>query len=52
MKIIERIESLFRREPLTAEELASRTETKSRRDAARQDEAVVRSTGRIKSRLL
>jgi DNA-binding protein H-NS len=52
MKITEKIESLFRREPLTAEELANRSETKSRRDAARQDEAVVKRTGRTKSRLL
>lgn len=52
MKITEKIESLFRREPLTAEELANRSEMKSRRDTARRDEAVVRRTGRIKSRLL
>jgi DNA-binding protein H-NS len=52
MNFIEKIESLFRRQPLTAEELANRLETKSRRDQARQDEAVVKRTGRIKSRLL
>ena len=52
MTIIEKIESLFRRQPLTAEELSNRSETKSRRDAARQDEAVVKRTGRIKLRLL
>jgi DNA-binding protein H-NS len=52
MKIAEMIENMFRRQPLTAEELANRSETKSRREQARQDESVVKRTGRIKSRLL
>jgi hypothetical protein len=51
MNFIEKIENLFR-QPLTAEELANRSDTKSRRDQARLDEAVVKRTGRIKSRLL
>ena len=51
MRITEKIESLFRRQPLTAEEVANRSETKSRREQARQDEAVLKN-GRIKSRLL
>ena len=51
MKITEKIEGLFRRQSLTAEELANRSETKSRREQVRQDEAVLKN-GRIKSRLL
>jgi hypothetical protein len=51
VKLTEKIESLFRRQPLTAEELANRSETKSRRDQDRQEEAVLKN-GRIKSRLL
>ena len=51
MKITEKIESLVRRQPLTAEELANRSETKSRREPARKEEAVLKN-GRIKSRLL
>ena len=51
LQISEKIKSLFRRQPLTAEELANRSETKSRREQARQGEAVLKN-GRIKSRLL
>ena len=51
LQISEKIESLFRRQPLAAEELANRSETKSRREQARQGEAVLKN-GRIKSRLL
>jgi hypothetical protein len=42
MKITARIESLFRRQPATAEELAARAEADSVRDEIRENEAVMR----------
>ncbi|MGZ4332820.1 MAG: hypothetical protein ACXVRK_04800 [Gaiellaceae bacterium] len=42
MKISERIKSLFRRQPPTAEELAARAEAESARDQIRESEAVVK----------
>jgi hypothetical protein len=42
MKISERIKSLFRRQPPTAEELAARAEAESMRDQIRENEAVLR----------
>lgn len=41
MKISERIKSLFRRQPLTAEELAARAEVERIRDQPREDPAVL-----------
>ena len=41
MRISERIKSLFRREPPTAEELAARAEAERLRDQIREDEALV-----------
>ena len=43
MKIRERIKSLFRRQPTTAEELAARAEAESAREQLRQDLAVLES---------
>jgi hypothetical protein len=45
MKISERIKSLFRRQPPTAEELASRAEAESMKDQIREDRAVLKSQG-------
>ena len=42
MKITERITSLFRRQPATAEELAARAEADSVRDEIRENEAVLK----------
>jgi hypothetical protein len=42
MKIGERIRSLFRRQPATAEELAARAEAESVRDQIRENEAVLK----------
>jgi hypothetical protein len=49
LKISERIKSLFRRPPPTAEELAARAEAESMRSQIRHDEAVLRNQveGRI-----
>jgi len=41
MKISERIKSLFRRQPLTAEELAARAEAETIRDQPREDPVVL-----------
>jgi hypothetical protein len=41
MKISERIKSLFRRQPLTAEELAARAEAEGIRDQPREDPVVL-----------
>jgi hypothetical protein len=41
MKISERIRSLFRRQPPTAEELAARAEAERVRDQIRENEAVL-----------
>jgi hypothetical protein len=40
MKITARIKSLFRRQPATAEELATRAEADSVRDEIRENEAL------------
>jgi hypothetical protein len=42
MKMIERIMSLFRRQPPTAEELAARAESESMREQIDQDKAVLK----------
>jgi hypothetical protein len=42
MKISEKLKSLFRRQPATAEELAARDEAHSLRDQILEDEAVLR----------
>jgi hypothetical protein len=39
MKIIERIKTLIRRQPLTNEELAARAEVEAMREQARQENA-------------
>lgn len=43
MEISKRLKGLFRRQPLTAEELAARTEAESMREQIRQDEAVLKN---------
>jgi hypothetical protein len=43
MRISERIKSLFRRQPPTADELAARTEAERVRDQFRQEKAVLKS---------
>jgi hypothetical protein len=43
MRISQRIKSLFRRQPPTAEELAARREAESIRVQSRPDEAAVRN---------
>jgi hypothetical protein len=42
MKISERVKTLFRRQPPTAEELAARAEAESVRDQIRENEAVLK----------
>ena len=42
LKISEKMKSLFRRQPPTAEEFAARAEVQSERDQIREDEAVVK----------
>jgi hypothetical protein len=42
MKVSERVKSLFRRQPPTAEELAARAEAESVRDQIRENEAVLK----------